>query len=457
MKFAFKFAAWSWSLSLVVLSCLTPAVAQSPIRFVKASKIFILDAGKVTYVFGINQQSMLQHIYWGGHVGREEDFATPSTKEWSAFDLSTTTTPQEYPGWGAGLYVEPSLKVTFPDGNRDLVLHYMAHQIAGNTLTVTLKDIERALLVHLHYTVYPQTGMLRREVTIENRTDKAVVLESAQSAAWYLPQGDGYRLRYLTGRWAGEWQLTEEPVHPGMKVLESRRGSTSVEANPWFALDRVGNSDSEHGSVWFGALGWSGSWRISVEQTAQQQVSVTGGFNPFDFGYRLAAGESLTTPSFYAGYTDGGIGEASRILHVFERTEILPSGSGSRTRPVLYNSWYATEFKVDEAGQIALAEKAASLGVERFVMDDGWFGERNDDHAGLGDWNVNLKKFPNGLGPLIRHVKDLGMDFGLWVEPEMVNPDSNLYRQHPDWAMHFEGRPRTEARNQLVLNLAQPR
>ncbi len=454
MKSAFKFAAWSWSLSLVVLSCLTPAVAQSPIHFVKASKIFILDAGKVTYVFGINQQSMLQHIYWGGHVGREEDFATPSTKEWSAFDLSTTTTPQEYPGWGAGLYVEPSLKVTFPDGNRDLVLHYMAHQIAGNTLTVTVKDIERALLVHLHYTVYPQTGMLRREVTIENRTDKAVVLESAQSAAWYLPQGDGYRLRYLTGRWAGEWQLTEEPVHTGMKVLESRRGSTSVQSNPWFALDRVGNSDSEHGSVWFGALGWSGSWRISVEQTAQQQVSVTGGFNPFDFGYRLAAGESLTTPSFYAGYTDGGIGEASRILHLFERTEILPSGSGARTRPVLYNSWYATEFKVDEAGQIALAEKAASLGVERFVMDDGWFGERNDDHAGLGDWNVNLQKFPNGLGPLIRHVKDLGMDFGLWVEPEMVNPDSNLYRQHPDWAMHFEGRPRTEARNQLVLNLA---
>ena len=454
MKFAFWSARFGCNLILVVLSCWIPAVAQSPIRFLKTGKIFVLDAGKVSYVFGINEQGMLEHIYWGGHLRREEDLVTPNTPGWSSFDPSTTTTSQEYPGWGAGLYVEPSLKVTFPDGNRDLVLHYVAHQIAGNTLSVTLKDIERPLLVHLHYTVYPQTGMLRREVTIENRTDKAVMLESAQSAAWYVPEGNGYRLRYLTGRWAGEWQLAEEPVHTGMKVLESRRGSTSVQANPWFALDRDGNSDSEHGPVWFGALGWSGSWRISVEQTAQQQVRVTGGFNPFDFGYRLAAGESLTTPSFYAGYTNGGIGEASRILHAFERTEILPSGSGLRTRPVLYNSWYATGFKVDEAGQKALAEKAASLGVERFVMDDGWFGQRNDDHRGLGDWNVNPQKFPNGLGPLIRHVKDLGMDFGLWVEPEMVNPDSNLYRQHPDWAMHFEGRPRTQARNQLVLNLA---
>ncbi len=239
-----------------------------------------------------------------------------------------------------------------------------------------------------------------------------------------------------------------------MKVLESRRGSTSVQTNPWFALDRDGNPDSENGSVWFGALGWSGSWRISVEQTPFQQVRVTGGFNSFDFGYYLSPRETLTTPPFYAGYTDEGIGGASRVLHEFERTEILPNGSGSKTRPVLYNSWEATLFNVNEAGQIALADKAASLGVERFVMDDGWFGERNNDHAGLGDWYVNPKKFPNGLGPLIRHVKQLDMDFGLWIEPEMINANSDLYRKHPDWAMHFDGRPRTEARNQLMLNLA---
>jgi alpha-galactosidase len=440
-------------LFLLPASALT--FAQSPIRFLDQPKIFVLDAGKVSYVLGINEQGGLQHIFWGGHVSRDADFSSARTyPEWASFDVSSTTTPQEYPGWGAGLFVEPSLKITFPDGNRDLVLHYAEHHVDGNTLTVTLKDIERPLFVHLRYTVYPQSGIIRRESIIENRTDKPLVIESAQSGVFNVPRGDGYRLRYLTGRWAGEWQLNEEPVHVGLKVLESRRGSTSHQTNPWFALDRDGNSDPEHGSVWFGALGWSGSWRISVEETPHQQVRVTGGFNPFDFGYALAPGENLETPPFYAGYTDHGIGEASRIFHRFERTELLPDGSGSRARPILYNSWEATEFAVDEPGQRALAEKAASIGVERFVMDDGWFGQRNDDHAGLGDWYVNPKKFPNGLGSLISRVHELGMDFGIWVEPEMVNPNSDLYRQHPDWAMHFNGRPRTEARNQLLLNLA---
>jgi alpha-galactosidase len=453
--FSRRFIADFAFLVLFLAVCRASAETPAPIRFLEQSKIFVLDAGNATYVFGVNEQNMLQHIYWGGHVERDADFlAARSFNEWASFDLGTTTTPQEYPGWGAGLYVEPSLKVTFPDGNRDLVLRYVEHQMESKTLTVTLKDIERELFVRLRYTVYPKTGIIRREAAIENRTGKAVVVEDARSGVFYLPRGDGYRLRYLSGRWAGEWQLNEEPVHAGVKVLESRRGSTSHQTNPWFALDRDGNSDPEHGSVWFGALGWSGSWRISVEETPHQQVRVTGGFNPFDFGYTLAPGERLETPPFYAGFTDRGIGEASRILHRFERTEILPNGSGARTRPVLYNSWEATEFNVDEPGQLALARKAASMGVERFVMDDGWFGQRNTDHAGLGDWYVNPKKFPNGLGPLIERVHELGMDFGIWVEPEMVNPDSDLYRRHPDWAMHFAGRPHTEARNQLLLNLA---
>jgi alpha-galactosidase len=183
-------------------------------------------------------------------------------------------------------------------------------------------------------------------------------------------------------------------------------------------------------------------------------VRVTGGFNTFDFAYPLKTGESLETPEFYAGFSQDGFGGASRILHRFERLEISPHGLQSRLRPVLYNSWEATEFAVNQAGQEQLADKAAKLGVELFVMDDGWFGKRNNDHAGLGDWFVNTQKFPNGLKPLIDHVNGLGMDFGLWVEPEMVNPDSDLYRAHPDWAMNFPGRPRSELRNQLVLNMA---
>ena len=243
-------------------------------------------------------------------------------------------------------------------------------------------------------------------------------------------------------------------IVPGAIDLGSRRGTTGDQNNPWFAIGRGGEWNEAHGDVWFGALAWSGSWRIRIDQDVLHQVRVTGGFNPFDFSYRLAPGKSLQTPVFYAGYTPGGIGEASRLMHRFELTRILPGAPKPKLRPVLYNSWEATEFKVTEAQQEQLAEHAAKLGVERFVIDDGWFGARNSDHAGLGDWTVNRTKFPNGLKPLIDKVHGLGMSFGLWVEPEMVNPDSDLYRAHPDWVFNFTGRPRTEGRNQLVLNLA---
>jgi alpha-galactosidase len=438
----------------VLLSMLAP-VLSGEIRYVAAKKLWHLEAGQVSYVFGVNERNELQHIYWGKRLWRDDDLAAArSNPEWASFDNSANTTPEEFPGWGGGRYTEPCLKVTLPSGVRDLVLKYVSHKIDGDTLLIDLKDVSYDLGVTLVYKVFPDAGMIRKHAVITNRTGGAVTLESAQSGAWNLPPGEGYRLTYLVGRWAGEWQINQEPIHPGMKVIESRRGNTGHQANPWFAIDEGGRADESQGSVWFGALGWSGNWKFSIEQTAHQQVRVTGGFNPFDFSYPLAAGESLETPPFYGGYTEGGFGEASRLMHRFERTAILPGGATSRQRPVIYNSWEATEFAVDEPGQKALADKAAKLGVERFVMDDGWFGARNNDRAGLGDWTVNRTKFPNGLRPLIEYVNKLGMDFGIWVEPEMVNPNSDLYRQHPDWAMHFPDRPRTEARNQLVLNMA---
>ena len=434
---------------------LRAAPAGAQIRFLPAQKAWVIQCGEATYAVGVNERGELQSIYWGAKIVNNSDF-TPahSRPAVASFDLSTTTTPQEYPAWGAGLYTEPALKATYADGNRDVVLHYAGQQISGDTLEVDLKDIAAALEVQLYYRVFPDTGVLERWSRILNKTNQPITLESAQSASWTLPQGDGYGWHYLTGHWGGEWQYHSQPIQTGLQVIESRRGSTSHQANPWFAVDRPGETTEESGPVWFGALGWSGSWRISVEESAMRQVRVIGGFNPFDFGYRLAPGEMLETPPFYAGFTSGGTGEASRILHRFERASILPGGVNARLRPVLYNSWEATEFNVNEAGQIALAEKAAKLGVQRFVIDDGWFGQRKNDTAGLGDWYVNPEKFPHGLKPVIDRVHALGMDFGIWVEPEMVNPDSDLYRKHPDWAMNFPGRPQTEGRNQLVLNLA---
>ncbi len=445
---------WLAAVFLSLAASMAPH-ARADIQYSADRKVWVLQAGDATYSFGVNERGELQAIFWGGKVGREADFSAARGRgAVAAFDLSTTTTPQEYPGWGAGLFTEPALKATYADGNRDVVLHFAQQHIEGDTLDITLKDIVSDLQIHLYYRIFPANNIIERWSRIENHTNQAIVLESAQSAAWTLPRGEGYGWHYLTGRWAAEWQLRSEPIQTGAKVIESRRGSTSHQASPWFAIDRPGQTTEESGPVWFGALGWSGSWRITVEQSAMQQVRVTGGFNPFDFGYHLKPGEELETPPFYAGFTDGGLGQASRLLHRFELQSILPGGENAVLRPVLYNSWEATEFNVDEAGQIALAERAGKLGVERFVIDDGWFGQRKTDTAGLGDWYVNKEKFPHGLKPVIDKAHALGMDFGIWVEPEMVNPDSDLYRKHPDWAMNFPGRPRTQARQQLLLNLA---
>jgi alpha-galactosidase len=440
-----------------------PSAQSQSIEYRSDAKLWVIQAGDFTYAMGVDERNWLQSLYWGPHIDRTQDIpAAHSLPERAAFDLSTTTTPQEYAAWGAGLYTEPALKATFASGNRDLVLEYIdqrqTHDANSQTLEITMRDIKLPFVVHLFYRVYTGQSVLERWSTIDNQTKEDVVLEDAASATWSLPnlENRNYRAHWLTGRWAGEWQLQSASLDVGSQVIESRRGSTGSQANPWFALEGPDAGDEEHGPVYFGELGWSGSWRITMEQSSLHQVRITGGYNPFDFGYRLAPGESLTTPPFYGGFTGGGMGEASRILHRFQQAVILPSAPHPKLRPVLYNSWEATEFNVSESGQIALAEKAAQLGIERFVIDDGWFGQRKDDHAGLGDWYVNKEKFPNGLKPVIDRVHQLGMDFGIWVEPEMVNPDSDLYRKHPEWAINFPGRPRTEARNQLLLNLARP-
>lgn len=445
------------SIVLVALLCVAQSgAAQSAIRALPETRQWYLDAGDSTYVIGVNEQHMLQSLYWGPALPKDALLpAAQSAPGRASFDPSIGTTSLEYPAWGAGLFTEASLKVDSPNGDRTLVLVYDSAKVADDTLEVVLRDKVQPLRVHLYYKPYPE-GILARWSRIENVGKQPFIIEQAASAVWNLPAETDYDLSWLTGQWGSEWQFHTEPIADGSRVIESRRGSTGHQANPWFAIGRTSQTTEVSGPVWFGELGWSGSWRMTVESTAQHRVRVTSGWNPFDFSWTLAPGASLDTPKFYAGYTAKGQGEASRILHRFQLAELLPTHPDPKPRPVIYNSWEATEFAVNEAGQMALADRAASLGVERFVVDDGWFGQRLTDKAGLGDWYVNKEKFPHGLKPLIDHVHSLGMDFGLWVEPEMVNPDSDLYRAHPDWAMHFPDRQRSEQRNQLVLNLAKP-
>src|SRR5258708_18081659 len=300
------------------------ARASDPIIFIENKKVWVLQGGEATYALGVNERGELQHLYWGKRMDVQDFDSAQSFPEWASFDLSTTTTPQEYPGWGAGLYAEPSLKATFANGNREVVLHYVDHQLKNDNLEITLKDEGSPLLVHLHYRVYADSGIIERSARIENRTSEAVTLESAQSAAWTLPPGRSYRLHYLTGRWAGEWQLQSENLQIGKRVIESRRGSTGVEANPWFAIDRIGDTDESHGPVWFGELGWSGSWRFTIERTSSDQCRVVGGFNPFDFGYRLTPGGASQTPTFLVCFHVPGLGAAPPILHRFQLEPLLP-------------------------------------------------------------------------------------------------------------------------------------
>jgi alpha-galactosidase len=417
----------------------------------EAAGRFLWRGSGAAYAAAVNGEGELEHLHFGHPGVRAEDLpaAQAAAPGWSWLTLGHVS-GLEYPAWGGAFFGEPCLKATFADGVRDVRLAYAGCATpAADRLVVALRDRAYPLVLELHY-AFLEPGLVERHAVVRNEGEAPVMLEVIASAAWNLPAAGGARLTHLAGGFARETHVHREALGPGAKVLESRVGVTSHDHNPFFAVDE-GEAGEEAGEVWFGALAWSGSWRLSFERGAHG-VRVVGGINPFDFAWRLEAGEAFTAPAFLAGRTDGGLGEASRILHRHQRERVLPARPAG-LRPVLYNSWEATEFAISEEGQAALAERAAALGVELFVVDDGWFGHRDSDARGLGDWTPSPRKFPRGLTPLIERVRALGMRFGLWVEPEMVNADSDLFRAHPDWIYHFPTRTRTERRNQLVLNV----
>jgi alpha-galactosidase len=417
-----------------------------------------IETARTSYVVGVDPQGCFRHHFWGPKLLLDTDYRDPDENELDRISQAEETTHEEYPAWGDTKLNEPCLKATFADRVRSTVLAFVGAEIEESgsrpELVVHLEDEHYALLVELHYRPVQACDLIERKVVLSNQGETPVVLEQVLSALWHLPLRDDYRLTSLAGHWGGEFQPQELLVPVGKHVLESRRGSTGFGANPWFALDADGAANETSGEVWFGALAYSGNWKMVVERTPHNQIWLAGGIHDFDFAWNLAPGERFETPSFVAGYTGEGFGQASRLAHAYQLDHVLPRSFAETLRPVLYNSWYVTGFDVNVDNQRRAADLAARLGVELFVMDDGWFKGRDDSSAGLGDWQVSNEKFPEGLGPLISHVKRLGMEFGIWVEPEMVNPDSDLYRQYPDWVLHFPNRPRTESRQQLVLNAA---
>ena len=413
-------------------------------------RTWLLSGPASSYALGLGEDDELLHLHWGPRIAladAEALAAGPGPEYW-AFE-ATLDGHEEYPVEGGPRFVRPALSVRTEE-RRGTEWRFEAYEADGDELRLRFSDA--GLGITLHYRMRAGTDVVERWVTLANEGPALEVLR-ADSAAWTLPQRDGWRLSQLHGRWAAESRLVRSELTYGEKVIGSRRGHTSHQHLPWVALDADGAATEERGEVYGCALAWSGTWRIAVAQLPDARVQITGGAGYDDSGLlRLEPGESFVTPVFAGLWSDGGFGGASRAWHAYQRAYVIPDAD--QHRPVLYNSWEATEFDISEEQQGALARRAAAMGVELFVVDDGWFGTRTSDRAGLGDWTPNPDRFPAGLKPLADEVHALGMQFGIWVEPEMVNPDSELYRAHPDWVQFQPGRKRTELRNQLVLNLA---
>lgn len=422
------------------------------ISFAPDTGVWLLDTPHTSYALRIDETGAPCHLGWGPRLtlAEAEELALPRPVPTSSFE-GRPPAGEELPVDSGTRYGPPSLQVRFADGSRAFEWQPTGHRVHEGELELSFRDRRYPLRVALHYRLRGDSDVIERWTVVRNAGDEPVTLLRADSAAWTLPPLRDYRLSRVTGQWSAETQLHRAQLPYGETVLTSRRGITSHHANPWVMLDG-GEATEEHGRVWSAALAWSGSWRITAQRTPDGRAGFTGGLGHDGTAVPLSPGEEFTTPPFAGLFTDGGFGAASRAWHAYTLTHVLPHPD--EVAPVLYNSWEATGFDVDEVGQKALAERAAELGVELYVVDDGWFGARRSDRAGLGDWTPAPDRFPDGLAPLVEAVHRLGMGFGLWVEPEMVNPDSDLYRQHPDWVLHFTDRPRSELRNQLVLNFA---
>ncbi|WP_175409850.1 alpha-galactosidase [Streptomyces sp. TRM64462] len=425
------------------------------IETVGDGRTWLLSGPSSSYALHLADGDTLLHLHWGPRLtaADAEALADRPPAPYRPFE-SPLDGHEEYPVEGGPRFVRPALSVRTV-GVRGTEWRFDTATTDADAGELRLRFLDGPLALTLHYRMRDDTDVVERWITAEHRGPEGappVELLRADAATWTLPLRDAWRLSQLHGRWAAETRLVRAPLTYGEKVIGSRRGHTGHQHLPWVALDAEGATE-EYGEVYGCALAWSGSWRISVHRLPDGLVQITGGAGHDDSGLvRLAPGDAYVSPVFAALWSDGGFGGASRAWHAWQLAHVIPGAAD--TRPVLYNSWEATEFAISEEQQRELARRAAGMGIELFVVDDGWFGRRTSDRAGLGDWTPNPDRFPRGLKPLADEVHALGMRFGIWVEPEMVNPDSDLYRAHPDWVQHQPGRTRTEFRHQLVLNLA---
>jgi len=378
-----------------------------------------------------------------------------------------------YPTSGTGDFRVPALVVTTADGATSLGLRYRDHRIVpgkpaleglpstyvenpaeAETLEITLVDEPAALEVDLRFTIFAGRPLIARSALIRNTGSAAIDLDCAMSLSLDLPDADWHMLG-LSGTWARERHLTERTLVPGRQSVSSVRGASGHEHNPFLALRRR-TTDEAHGEAYGFSLVYSGNFLAEVEVEPYGTARVRIGIEPSTFGWRLEPGAGFTVPEAIVAFSETGLGDLSGAFHGLFRDRLARGRWRDRARPVLINNWEATYFGFDADRLVEIATTARDLGVELFVLDDGWFGARDDDTTSLGDWFVDRRKLPDGIDGVVRRITELGIGFGLWIEPEMVSQRSRLFEAHPDWAIGIPGRPRTESRQQLVLDMTRP-
>lgn len=453
-----------------------------PISFNKEKQIFKLDTIESTYALKIWSDGHLTSLYYGAYVNddnldnmRHREGVCSSFSPYFATDNWDSTfapdmTNFEYPTTGVGDYRLTAFSTRSAEGDTVCDLRYADHRIFSGkheinglpssyadsdsevtTLEIDTIDNVTGAFVTLVYSVFEDIAVTVRSVRVENRGERTFYIEKIASACVNLPV-DEYEMIHMHGKYAKEHKVARNKLGYQTQSIRSTRGSSGHNQNPFLAMARKGSTE-DHGDVYGFALVYSGNFSIDADMDFFGSPRVTAGINPEDFLWRLEPGEVFSAPEVLLAFSEDGVGGMSRVFHRFISKHIVRGEWRDKKRPLLINSWEAASFNFDDEKLVAFAERVAGLGVEMLVMDDGWFGKRNDSSSSLGDWYVNEDKLKGGLGSLIERVNNAGLKFGIWYEPEMISENSDLYRAHPDWCLRVEGRAHSIARSQLMLDM----
>ncbi|MDH2475056.1 alpha-galactosidase [Clostridium perfringens] len=442
-------------------------------------KTFHLRTKNTSYVLKVMETGHLSHLYWGRKLKadnleyffRRRGFGSfaADTDNISGFQLELI--PQECPTFGATDLRSPSLEFQYEDGTSATDLRYKSHRIyegkqrlsglpavyveseeEATSLEITLVDSLKNLEVVLTYNVFENFDAITRSLKIVNNSGEKINIERVLSANVDFTT-DEFDFIQLSGSWGRERHILRNPLRSGSQAIESRRGASSHAQNPFMALCSK-DANEEYGDVYGFNLVYSGNFLANVEVDMYRNARAQIGINPFDFKWLLESKEEFQAPEVVLVYSSKGLNGMSQIYHNLYRKRLCRGNYRDKVRPILINNWEATYFDFNEVKIKEIAKEASKLGMELFVLDDGWFGNRNDDKSFLGDWFVNEEKLKGGLSKLAKDINNMGLKFGLWFEPEMISPISKLYEKHPNWCIHIPGRTRSQARSQLILDLS---